>query len=290
MNPIIRSTRLSRNIVDLGPSAAAFEARPVESLHFNSDRIRKIRYVVHRLGVRKNKVSSTSISLLMNRATRRILCRIQKRGISSAAFKPVVKGDVSPMLIVDPIRDKVTLPDHARSGMPGESPNFIKIYSDEDIPKLRKAARLARKMLEFANSLAKPGVTTDDIDVLTHHEIIRNGAYPTPLNYYGFPKSICTSVNEVVCHGIPDSRVLCDGDILSIDVSLFTEDGYHGDNCGSVIVGMSDNDVSLSHLVETTKTAVDNAIAVCQPGACFSHIGAVIDEFAHSEVRNERGV
>lgn len=185
------------------------------------------------------------------------------------------------MLTVDPVKDNVVLPDHAKSGVPGGSPDFIKIYTEDAIPKVRKAARLARKMLEFANSLAKPGVTTDDIDRLTHHEIIRNGAYPTPLNYHGFPKSICSSVNEVVCHGIPDDRPLRDGDVLSIDVSLYTEDGYHGDNCGSIIVGKGDE--SLRHLVESTKTAVDKAIAVCRPGACFSHIGGAIEEYAMSQ-------
>jgi methionyl aminopeptidase len=218
------------------------------------------------------------------RIMRQAISRLFRREISSAfspVTVPVAKGIVSPMLTVDPIRDNIFLPNHAKSGVPGESPDFITTYSEDEIPKVRKAARLARKMLEFANSLAKPGVTTDEIDRLTHHEIIRNGAYPTPLNYYGFPKSICSSVNEVVCHGIPDNRPLCDGDILSIDVSLYTKDGYHGDNCGSVIVGKGDE--SLNHLVESTKTAVDKAIAVCRPGACFSHIGAVIDEHAKSQ-------
>jgi methionyl aminopeptidase len=110
---------------------------------------------------------------------------------------PTAKGVVSPMLTVDPIREKVRLTDYALSGRPSDSPDSLRCYTAEEIPHLRKAARLARKMLEFANSVAKPGMTTDEVDRLTHHEIIKHGAYPSPLNYCGFPKSICTSVNEV---------------------------------------------------------------------------------------------
>jgi methionyl aminopeptidase len=118
-------------------------------------------------------------------------------------------------------------------------------------------------MLEFANSLVKPGVTTDEIDALTHLEIIKNGAYPTPLNYMGFPKSICSSVNEVACHGIPDSYVLEEGDIISIDISLFIN-GFHGDNCGTVPVGKVD--AKAEKLIAVTKDSVQKAIEICKPG------------------------
>lgn len=139
----------------------------------------------------------------------------------------------------------------------------LKLYNEEEIIKVRRAARLARKMLEYANSLVEPGITTDEIDRLTHLEIIRNGAYPAPLNYCSFPKSICTSVNEVACHGIPDSRPLVDGDVISIDVSLYI-DGFHGDNCGTVPVGKVDD--SILRLIDCTKEAVDRAIAAIGPG------------------------
>jgi methionyl aminopeptidase len=154
-------------------------------------------------------------------------------------------------------------PEYAFSGRPGDSSNSIYIHSAEEVPKLRKSARLARKVLEFALSHAKPGVSTDAIDKLAHEEILKHGAYPSPMNYYGFPKSICTSVNEVVCHGIPDNRVLQEGDIISIDVSVYL-DGYHGDNCGTVVVGKGDP--KLQHLIQSTKDAVQKAIEVCKPG------------------------
>ena len=191
----------------------------------------------------------------------------------------VTKGMVSPKLRIDTKKHNVLLPDYALNGRPKESPpNIICYIEDEAINKQRKAARLARKMLEFAKKLAVPGVSTDDIDKAIHKEILSNGAYPTPLNYYGFPKSVCTSVNEVVCHGIPDDRILCDGDIISIDVSLYTEDGLHGDNCGTVAVGTATQNTL--DLIQATQTAVDKAIAVCAPGVCISKIGEVIEDHA----------
>jgi methionyl aminopeptidase len=150
------------------------------------------------------------------------------------------------------------------SGQPGTSPNGIVTYSTHELPKIRKSARLARKILEFSLNLAKPGISTDEIDHFAHEEMIRHDCYPSPLNYYGFPKSICTSVNEVACHGIPDSTVLREGDIIKIDVSLF-HDGYHGDNCGTVVVGQNP-DPKLIKLIDATKEAVDRAIGVCAPG------------------------
>lgn len=175
--------------------------------------------------------------------------------------EPLQKGIVSPKLHV-PL--SIPYPEYALNGRPKESGDAVVFYSPDEYPKLRKAARLARKILEFALAAAKPGMTTDDLDILAHKEMLKHGAYPSPLNYFRFPKSICTSVNEVVCHGIPDSRVLKDGDILSVDVSLFV-DGYHGDNCGTIVVGKADP--QLLHMIDSTKEAVQRAIAVCKPGA-----------------------
>ncbi len=173
----------------------------------------------------------------------------------------VLKGKVSPMLTVPP---NIILPEFAQTGKPMNTSHILAMYHHSHFPKLRQAAKLARKMLEFSLKLAQPGMSTDDIDRLAHDEIVRNGAYPTPLNYYGFPKSICTSVNEVACHGIPDDRILQDGDIIKIDVSLFI-DGYHGDNCGTVVVGKGD--AKLQHLIDTTKLSVAEAIKTCRPGS-----------------------
>jgi len=111
------------------------------------------------------------------------------------------------------------------------------IRNEYTIEKLREAGRLARTMLEYACSLAIPGIHTDEINTKVHHAILQLGAYPSPLNYAGFPKSICTSINEVICHGIPHAtHVLQSGDVVKFDVSCFYQ-GVHGDNCATVIVG-----------------------------------------------------
>ena len=174
---------------------------------------------------------------------------------------PVTKGVVSPMRSVP---SSIVLTEYARNGKPNNTSNVVAKYAKSEYPQVRRAARLARKILEFSLAMAKPGITTDELDRLAHNEMLRCGAYPTPLNYYTFPKSICTSVNEVACHGIPDNRVLQDGDIISIDVSLFI-DGYHGDNCGTTMVGEVDN--KLLHLIEATKLSVAEAIKTCKPGS-----------------------
>ncbi len=129
---------------------------------------------------------------------------------------------------------------------------------------MRESAFLARYILDFACSLAAPGVTTDDIDALTHDEIIKRNAYPSPLRYSGFPKSICTSVNEIACHGIPDNRPLVDGDTLKIDISVFLN-GYHGDNCATIIVGDKKAEDQIK-LINATIESLDRAISVCGPG------------------------
>jgi len=136
------------------------------------------------------------------------------------------------------------------------------LHSPESIERMRKAGRLARQALDVACQLVCEGITTDDIDAAVHSYLIEQGAYPSPLNYAGFPKSLCTSVNEVICHGIPDLRPLQFGDVLSIDVSCYvttfndndskdgsgrrtTPIGVHGDNCATVIVGdvQANNDI-----------------------------------------------
>lgn len=185
-----------------------------------------------------------------------------KRLASSQRIRPpaVTKGLVSEYR---PVYDTIDCPEYWRTGRPKTSPNHVVIYRADEIPKLRNAARLARKILEFSLALAKPGITTDEIDRLAHEEMLEHNAYPSPLNYMGFPKSICTSVNNVACHGIPDSYVLRDGDTISIDVSLFL-DGVHGDNCGATTVGTPDPEQV--RLIAATREAVDKAIAVCGPG------------------------
>jgi methionyl aminopeptidase len=140
----------------------------------------------------------------------------------------------------------------------------VYLFKDPDeINRMKASGHLARRMLDYALSLAAPGVTTDYIDLKVHEEIIKHGAYPSPLLYSGFPKSICTAVNEVACHGIPDSRPLLEGDMLSIDVSLYLN-GFHGDNCGCVMVG--EDIIDESGLMQAAHDALEKSIAVCGPG------------------------
>eukprot|EP00803_Ostreobium_quekettii_P011057 evm.model.scf_76.9 EVM.evm.TU.scf_76.9 scf_76:65912-67467(-) len=142
---------------------------------------------------------------------------------------------------------------------------------------MREAGRLAAETLEYAGSLVKPGVKTDTIDKAVHEFVIDHGAYPSPLNYKGFPKSVCTSVNECICHGIPDSRELEDGDILNIDVTVYLN-GYHGDTSKMWYVG--DVSSEAKRLCEVTEQARDEAISICGPGVPFKNIGLVISDIA----------
>lgn len=195
------------------------------------------------------------------------------------SYFPISPGNVSPMRSIP---KSIKHPEYSITGVPHNTGNtiFTVKSNTEELKKLKKSAQLARRMLEFACSLAKPGMSTDEIDQLTHNEIIKNCAYPSPINYCGFPKAICTSINEVVCHGIPDDRKLQEGDILSIDVSIFL-DGYHGDNCGTIIVGNKSDDIGVK-LIKATQEALDAGIAVCKPGACLSSIGEAIENVASS--------
>lgn len=176
------------------------------------------------------------------------------------------------------VPSEIQAPEYYETGMPHRAPNKIMTFSGGELTAMRKSASLARRMLDYACSLVRPGVSTEEIDRRTHEEIVRHGAYPSPINYAGFPKAICTSVNEVCCHGIPDSRELQAGDIISIDVSVYLA-GYHGDNCATVVVG--DNcDRRGQELIDAAKEALDGAISICRPDAQFNSIGSTIEDIA----------
>jgi methionyl aminopeptidase len=151
------------------------------------------------------------------------------------------------------------------------------VQSAETITKMRRAGRIAAQAIEIGAALIAPGVTTDAIDAAIHDFLVTNDAYPSTLGYRGFPKSCCTSVNEVICHGIPDARPLADGDLLKIDVTAFI-DGVHGDNCATFGVGEIDEDSRL--LLERTKEAMERGIRAVRPGREISVIGRVIESFA----------
>ncbi|GFZ45727.1 aspartyl aminopeptidase [Saitozyma sp. JCM 24511] len=151
----------------------------------------------------------------------------------------------------------------------------IKILNKEEIEGMRVVCRMAREVLDILASHIRPGITTDELDAICHEECIKRNAYPSPLNYNKFPKSVCTSVNEVICHGIPDQRPLVEGDIINLDVTLYYG-GFHGDLNATYPVGKVDQESA--DLMATTKAATDAAIAICKPGLAFREIGNKIEE------------
>ncbi|KAG8691534.1 Methionine aminopeptidase 1 [Ceratobasidium sp. 423] len=138
---------------------------------------------------------------------------------------------------------------------------------------MRTVCRLSREVLDIAAAAIRPGITTDEIDAIVHEETIKRGAYPSPLNYREFPKSVCTSVNEVICHGIPDQRKLEEGDIVNLDVSLYYK-GFHGDLNETYPVGKISEESQ--NLIRTTRQCLDAAIAICKPGTLFRDLGKAI--------------
>ncbi|MBS1153392.1 MAG: methionine aminopeptidase, partial [Myxococcaceae bacterium] len=144
----------------------------------------------------------------------------------------VRKGELSPMRDV-PLT--IPRPEYAASGMPSRGTGRD-VRTPEELLRMRTSCAAAARILKAAGQAVKPGITTDSIDELVHALTVKEGGYPSPLNYRGFPKSVCTSVNEVICHGIPDSRVLLDGDIVNLDVTIFL-DGMHGDCNATFLVG-----------------------------------------------------
>lgn len=147
----------------------------------------------------------------------------------------------------------------------------------ETIEKMRAAGRLAAQARELVGSHVAPGITTDELDRIGHEFLCDHGAYPSTLGYRGFPKSLCSSVNEVICHGIPDSRRIEDGDIVNIDITAYL-DGVHGDTNATFLAGDVDEESRL--LVERTREALDRGIKAVKPGRRISVIGRVIESYA----------
>lgn len=171
-------------------------------------------------------------------------------------------------------------PSYFLSGIPSPVTfNQPEVKDEAAIIGMRHACRLAQSILKEIGKEVQVGRTTEHLDAIGHELIISANAYPSPLNYRGFPKSICTSVNNVVCHGIPDSRPLEDGDIVNIDITVYYR-GYHGDCSKTFLVGNVDEHGQ--KLVEVTETCLSNAIAICKPNVPFNMIGKVIEETARS--------
>lgn len=185
--------------------------------------------------------------------------------------RPVRAGKVSPRREVPA---NIPRPDYALrpDGRPGARVKDV-IKNAGQIARMRTACQAARKVLEICKAAARPGVTTDALDAIAHQAYLDLGGFPSTLGYCGYPKSICTSVNEVICHGIPDDRPLEDGDILNIDVTIYL-DGMHGDCSETVGIGAID-DASRS-LIEATRSCMMNGIAAVRPGGEVRDIGRAI--------------
>jgi methionyl aminopeptidase len=190
--------------------------------------------------------------------------------MSSTAIAP---APISPRR---PVPASIARPEYV--DRPAPAPFTGDEVKDADtIERIRAACRLAARARDVVGEHVAPGVTTDDLDRVGHEFLCDHGAYPSTLGYKGFPKSLCTSVNEVVCHGIPDARVLEDGDIVNIDITAYL-DGVHGDTNATFLAGEVAEETRL--LVERTREALQRAIAAVKPGRRVNVIGRVIEAYA----------
>ena len=187
---------------------------------------------------------------------------------------PLTPGKLTPWRAVPP---QIVRPEYVGKKRPKEW-RGSHVQTPETIEKMRIAGRIAAQATQLAGEHCKPGVTTDEIDRVVHEYLCDHGAYPSTLGYKGFPKSCCTSLNEVICHGIPDSTVIEDGDIVNIDVTAYIH-GVHGDTNATFLAG----DVSEEHrlLVERTREATRRAIKAVAPGRALNVIGRVIEAYAN---------
>jgi methionyl aminopeptidase len=139
-------------------------------------------------------------------------------------FQRIIPASLAPVNVRNitrqPVPDTILRPPYADEGISSTWAPELVLQSEEGIKGMRKAGQLAKQVLQLGSTLCQPGVTTNEINSLVHQHIVDNGAYPSPLNYMGFPKSVCTSINNIIAHGIPDDRPLQDGDIINIDITV----------------------------------------------------------------------
>ncbi len=171
----------------------------------------------------------------------------------------------------------MTTLDHFHEGLRSDS---IRMHGPADFAGMRRAGRLAAEALDMLVAHVKPGVRTEELDDLVFEFAQRHGAIPAPLNYRGFPRSICTSINHVVCHGIPGPKQLKEGDIVNIDVTLIV-DGWHGDTSRMYPVGEISR--RAERLIDVTYESLMRGIAAVKPGNTTGHIGAAIQQYAEAE-------
>ena len=188
----------------------------------------------------------------------------------------MLPGVISPMRSVP---QTIVRPPYAETGKVTRQPESA-IKSPDIIERMRIAGATAAEVLALAGKFVKPGITTDAIDAYVHELCIDRGAYPSPLNYSGYPKSVCTSVNEVICHGIPDSRVLEEGDIINLDVTCYIN-GVHGDTNATFAVGVID--LVDRHLIDVTEECMWRGIEAVVQGRPLSDIGRAIENRAKQD-------
>jgi len=189
--------------------------------------------------------------------------------------QPLVPGTLSP---VREVPRAIERPEYVWKKTAKEAQGEPWVQSAETIEKMRIASKIAARALDEAGKAVAPGVTTDELDRIAHEYMCDHGAYPSTLGYKGFQKSCCTSLNEVICHGIPDSTVVQDGDIVNIDVTAYIH-GVHGDTNRTFLAGEVDEEVRL--LVERTEEATNRAIKAVKPGRALNVIGRIIESYAN---------
>ncbi|MHB8878320.1 MAG: type I methionyl aminopeptidase, partial [Myxococcaceae bacterium] len=187
------------------------------------------------------------------------------------------EGSVRPGVVSPrrPLPPEIVTPNYVQTGRPRPVPRLAD--PAERLSRMRRACTAAAEVLFEAGARVAAGVTTDELDAIVHQACIARGAYPSPLNYRGFPKSLCTSVNEVILHGIPDSRALVAGDIVNLDITTFLG-GFHGDCSATFAVGAID--AESERLVRVTREAMWKGIEAVHPGRPLSDIGRAIEDYA----------
>ena len=194
----------------------------------------------------------------------------QKRRGTKSRVQP---GEISPMRLVP---DTIPRPSYADTGIVDNWDEPL-VKSPEVIERMRHSGKIAAEVLRLAGEFLEPGKTTDEVDAYVHNLFIERGAYPSTLNYHGYPKSLCSSANEVICHGIPDSRVMLDGDIMNLDVTGFVG-GVHGDTNATFCVGEVDE--TSRDLIRVTEECTWLGIEAVKPGRPVSDIGRAIENHA----------
>lgn len=191
------------------------------------------------------------------------------------AARPIRQGIIGAMRTVPA---DIPRPDYAETGAPLDiDPPMVK--TSEEIDRVRAACVAARQVLETVGQAVAVGVTTDELDAICHQAYIDHGGYPSTLNYRGYRKSLCTSINEVICHGIPDDRPLESGDIVNCDVTIFLN-GMHGDTSAMFLVGEVDE--ASCHLVNVTRECLEHGIAAVKPGALLRDVRREIHRHAQA--------